>query len=322
MGVTGIDMAAAAARRNGVCAVHSLDRFVLSVPDLRDAERFFTAFGLEVRASNGRLDLYTAGHPQCWGAVHAGTGTGKRLEYLRFGIDLQDMERIRARIASAGLGCEPHPLGEDSGLWLRSPDGVPLQLVVAPKVSPSHKTPHATAAPVVAGNRAAPARSQMKPVRPRSLSHILCFTPDVDRMIRFCSVVLGLRLSDRSGDAIAFLHGAHGSDHHLIAFAKSSGPGLHHTSWTVDSMDQVGSGAEQMRAAGFTRGWGIGRHVLGSNYFHYVRDPWGSWVEYSFDMDFVPHDLDWPAGDHAAEDSFYAWGPSVPEDFTNNHEPT
>jgi len=39
--------------------------------------------------------------------------------------------------------------------------------------------------------------------------------------------VLGLRLSDRSGDLVAFMHGIHGSDHHMIAFVKSDGPGLH-----------------------------------------------------------------------------------------------
>ena len=85
--------------------------------------------------------------------------------------------------------------------------------------------------------------------------------------------VLGLRVSDTSGDVIAFLHSPHGSDHHLIALAKSGGLGLHHTSWCVASLDDVGLGMEQMSAAGHGEGWGVGRHVLGSNYFRYVRDP-------------------------------------------------
>ena len=75
-----------------------------------------------------------------------------------------------------------------------------------------------------------------------------------------------------------------------------------------------------MRDRGYHEGWGVGRHVLGSNYFHYVRDPWRSYAEYSFDIDFVPVDLDWPAADHPPEDSFYVWGPSVPEDFVTNFE--
>ena len=39
----------------------------------------------------------------------------------------------------------------------------------------------------------------------------------------------------------------------------------------------------------------MGRHVLGSNYFYYVRDPWGSYAEYSHDIDFVPAGSIWPA---------------------------
>ncbi len=300
-------------RRAGTVGVHSVDRFVFSVPDLEPAQRFYAAFGLDVRRVGERLDLHTFGHPHCWASVHAG-GAPKRLEYLRLGIYAQDVDALRRRIEERGLGCEPHPLSDGTGLWLRNPDGTPLQLVVAPKVAPDEKSRAEPCADV------APARSRVAPVRPRRLSHVLFFSPDVPRMVRFCTEVLGLRLSDGSGDLVAFLHGAHGSDHHLVAFAKSHAPGLHHSSWDVGSFDEVGCGAEQMRAAGFERGWGVGRHVLGSNYFYYVRDPWGSWAEYSFGIEFVPHDLDWPAADHPPEDSFYVWGPALPDDFILNHE--
>ena len=149
---------------------------------------------------------------------------------------------------------------------------------------------------------------------------MLMFASDVPASIAFYRDVLGLRLSDRAGDGIAFLHGAHGSDHHLIALAKSHAGGLHHSSWDVGSVHQVGLGAEHMKARGHDRGWGLGRHVLGSNYFYYVRDPWGSYAEYSFDIDHIPADLDWPAADHPPEDSFYVWGPAPPADFVTNFE--
>ena len=64
----------------------------------------------------------------------------------------------------------------------------------------------------------------------------------------------------------------------------------------------------------------MGRHVLGSNYFHYVRDPWGSYSEYSADIDYIPPTCDWDAGDYALEDSIYLWGPELPKDFITNHE--
>jgi catechol 2,3-dioxygenase-like lactoylglutathione lyase family enzyme len=163
-------------------------------------------------------------------------------------------------------------------------------------------------------------RARIPKVHPRRLSHILLFSGKVPEAVRFFEEALGLRVTDRSGDLIVFMHGAHGSDHHLIAMAHSNGPGLHHLSWDVANIDEVGRGMEQMYAAGHVRGWGVGRHVLGSNYFHYVRDPWGSYSEYSCDMDYVPGDFDWPTADHPPEDSFYAWGPKVPEDFVTNFQ--
>lgn len=312
-------MKASELRRPGVHAVHSVQRFVFSVPDLQVAAHFFSNFGLDVRQQGKRLDLHTVGHPHTWASVHEG-GQAKRLEYLSFGIDAGDEAALAARIAEHGLACDPHPLSDGRGLWLRNPDGIAVQLVVAPKVSPSKKSPTHPKAAAVRGQGAAPSRSQVQPVRPRHLSHVLFFTPDVPRMVRFCTDILGLRLSDHSGEGIAFMHGAHGSDHHLVAFAKSDGPGLHHSSWDVGSIDEVGCGSEQMRTAGYTQGWGVGRHVLGSNYFYYVRDPWGSWAEFSHDIDFIAHDLDWPAADHPPQDSMYVWGPAVPEDFITNHE--
>ena len=313
----------AASRRAGALGVHSLHRFVFTVPDLEVARVFYTAFGLGVRpgndARNKSIELRTFGHPQVWAQIYQ-AGALKKLQYLSFGIFADDEAAFRKRIAEQGLGCEPHALGDGKGLWLRSPDGVPFQLVVADKSSPSTKSLPTVVPPVPPGAGAAPARSEVKPVRPRRLAHVLLYAVDVLCIVKFCEQVLGMRLSDHSGDGIAFVHGVHGSDHHMVAFAKSHAPGLHHSSWDVGSIDEVGLGSEQMRAAGFTRGWGVGRHVLGSNYFYYAKDPWGSFAEYSFNIDYVPHTLDWPAADHPPEDSFYVWGPAPLEEFVQNQE--
>jgi catechol 2,3-dioxygenase-like lactoylglutathione lyase family enzyme len=305
-------------RRAGVIAVHSVQRFALRVPDLAEAARFYAAFGLDVREEGGHLDLRTFGNDHVWGGIYE--GSAKKLEYVTYGIFAEDEPVFRERIDKLGVASEPPGNGERSGLWLRDPDGLRLQLVVADKVSPSQKSRPIVTADFVPGERAAPARSAAAHVRPRHLSHVLRFTPDVPRMVAFCRDVLGIRLSDHSADIIAFMHGAHGSDHHLVAFAKSELPGLHHTSWDVGSIDEVGRGSEQMRNAGYVEGWGVGRHAIGSNYFYYVRDPWGSWSEYSFDIDFIGADLDWRAADHPLEDSLYVWGPPPHPEFINNHE--
>ncbi|HSC00522.1 MAG TPA: metapyrocatechase, partial [Burkholderiaceae bacterium] len=206
------DTASASTRRPGVLGVHSLDRFVFTVPELDAAEAFYRAFGLDVRRQGQRLDLHTFGHPHCWGSVFA-AGGAKKLQYLSLGIYADDVAAFRERVQRLGLGTEPHPLADREGIWLRNPDGVSMQLVVADKSSPSRKS-QPTVLPVVPpGAGAAPGRSRVKPVRPRRLSHVLLFTPDVLRMVAFCRDALGLRLSDHSGDGIAFVHGVHGSDH-------------------------------------------------------------------------------------------------------------
>ena len=51
-----------------------------------------------------------------------------------------------------------------------------------------------------------------------------------------------------------------------------------------------------------------------------MRDPWGSYAEYSCDIDYIPAEQNWQAGSHPPEDSFYLWGPEPPADFALNRE--
>src|SRR5439155_17057518 len=307
-----------ALRWPGELGVHSLDRFNFSVPDLDAARKFYASFGLDVRAERDALNIHTHGHPYRWGS--AVEGPRKKLQFTSFGGFGDDLPRFRARLGHLRIARIDPPSGaESNGLWLRDPDGTPIEIRVAEKSSPNEKPPFDMPGGV-AGVAAAPSRSKAPAVRPRRLAHMLVFTREIPEAIRFYGEVLGLRLSDRSGDMIAFMHAVHGSDHHVIAFVKSEGPGLHHLSWDVGSVNDIGIGAMQMADEGFSAGWGLGRHVLGSNYFHYVRDPWGSYAEYSSDIDYIPVDHDWKAADHPPEDSFYVWGPTPPADFAFNHE--
>jgi catechol 2,3-dioxygenase-like lactoylglutathione lyase family enzyme len=207
----------------------------------------------------------------------------------------------------------------DVGYWFRDPDGNAVQVKVGPKTMPDEKAPNLHVN-IPANERGSPSRGAGGKVRPRRLSHVLLFTPDVPRALRFYEAAAGLKLSDRSQDIIAFTHARHGSDHHLLAFVKSGAKGWHHSAWDVDGVDHVGRGHAQMAAAGYTEGWGTGRHVLGSNYFYYARDPWGSFAEFSAHIDYIAKGYEWPSGDHPPEDSLYQWGPDVPPYFIQNTE--
>ena len=305
-------------RRPGELGIHSVDHFHFVVPDLAVAQNFYSEFGLNIGAKHNRLTINTFDHPHQWGTV--GEGPRKKHGYMSFAAFEEDFDKFSERLQAMGIKRLDPPPGVDSnGLWFHDYDGNLVEIKVAAKSSPDEKSRFSFRS-VEGGQRGAPYRSKTPATRPRRLAHILMFTPDVRKAIEFYTRVLGMRLSDQSGDNIAFLHGIHGSDHHMIAFARSSAPGHHHFSWDVGSVDEIGVGAMHMLEKGFAKGWGLGRHVLGSNFFHYVQDPWGSFCEYSADIDYVPANCDWPSGDHPPDDSFYAWGPNVPEDFVHNYE--
>lgn len=305
-------------KRPGELGIHSMDMFHFNVPDLKIAEHFYQSFGLDVRQEGNSLGLYTYGASQRWGSISE--GERKKLSYISFGVFEEDFDPIKRRAEEQGVKLMDAPAGIDSnGIWFHDHDGVLVELKVAEKTSPHEKSQFLMTS-LPAGKAAAMFRSDVKPVQPTRLAHVLIFTTDVQKAIDFYSRVLGLRLSDRSGDGICFMHGIHGSDHHLIAFAKSTAPGLHHCSWDVGSINDIGCGAMQMADKGYSKGWGLGRHVLGSNYFHYVRDPWGSYSEYSSDIDYIPLYQDWESRDSEPEDSIYLWGPEIPEDFVHNYE--
>ncbi len=61
----------------------------------------------------------------------------------------------------------------------------------------------------------------------------------------------------------------------------------------------------------YRNGWGLGRRVIASNFFRYIRGPWGSLVEYFCDIDYIPADVNWVPKDYPAADSLYAWGQDV-----------
>jgi len=305
-------------RRPGELGVHSLDHFSLNVPDMAVAEKFYGSFGIDVEAESAKLLLRAGGNKHASAVIVEGPRKG--LRYLSFGAFEDDFPRFKERLDRLKVPRFDPPPGYDSnGLWFRDPDGNLVEIKVAEKVSPNQKTPFSlTSTP--GGIRGTKGRADQSTVRPRRLAHVLIFTTDVGRAIQFYHEVVGLRLTDRGGPAIAFMHGIHGSDHHMLAFGLSSAPGFHHASWGVEGINEVGLGAMQMADCGFNDGWGLLRHVLGSNYSHYVKDPWGSYCEYTCDIDYIPANCDWEAGQHDPSDAIYLWGPNLPEDFIVNHE--
>ncbi|MBV9440235.1 MAG: VOC family protein [Candidatus Eremiobacteraeota bacterium] len=300
-------------------SVHSLASYALRVPDLEAGRRFYETLGLVSNERDGILGFRCSGLDD--DQVRLVEGARKRLDHLRFGADETGLGAIRARMRAAGVeeADPPHDALGD-GLWLRDPDGNAVNVRPAQHPSPRTAPERIVNSP---GNYrrigfpGCPPRGRVSPYR---LGHVVLQTPQLEEMLAFYRDVLGLALSDRCQRIIAFLHVPQGGDHHVLAFASAERRGFHHASFEVGSIDEIGMGAQTVLQAGYRDGWGLGRHVIGANLFHYLRDPWNSMAEYYCDMDQIPGDGSWQPRNYPPEDAQYRWGPHPPPDFDVNFE--
>jgi catechol 2,3-dioxygenase-like lactoylglutathione lyase family enzyme len=300
-------------------AVRALLHYALEVPDQTVGEKFYRSFGLvEQGGRNGAVQLRPA--PLARQSVLLYGGPKKRLHHLAFGAPGDEYQATLESIRRAGVREVDPPRGApEGGFWLRDPDGNLVTVRDEGAETPPADPPLRLNSPGHIGrqvDRGAP-EADVK-ARPRRLGHVLFFTPDVGRQLDFYTRVLGMKLSDRCQSIIAFLRCS--TDHHNVAFLTSPGPGFHHASFEVGSVDEIAMGAVRMQQAGFEPGWGLGRHVIGSNFFYYIRDPWGSFAEYFHDLDYIPEQCAWEPRDFPEGDALYRWGPPVPEDFGRNRE--
>jgi catechol 2,3-dioxygenase len=305
--------------------VHSLRGYTLEVPELTVGKRFYSDVGLDAKEEKGRVTL------RCQNINHNEVilvqgGDKKKLHHITLGANEDALAGIQLAAEKNDVKIIPAPSGFDTnGLWLQDSFGLLIHIEAADKPAPlppvaefKMNLPGRIDRP---GTRNVSSKLKTGPLKPKRLGHILMFTPDVRTSINFFKDILGFKLSDWvEDDVIAFMHCPGGSDHHVVAFAKSNAVGLHHGSFEMASPDELGLAGDRMAAKGYAEGWGFGRHTIGSNFFQYVRDPWDSYVEYYCDMDYVPSDQEWPAREWPQVDALHNWGPLPPEDFVNNYE--
>jgi catechol 2,3-dioxygenase len=247
----------------------------------------------------------------------------KRLHHITLRAD--ELTEIAKKTPAMGGKVVKAPEGfEQDGLWVTDPHGMLIHLRETAADSELSESPaFEINAPgrIVRRRRSAilPA-SQYQPVRPLKLGHVLVFTPNVLQSVAFVTEALGMGLADRAQDVIAFCCARKNSDHHVLAFAKSAGVGFHHASFQVHDPDQVGRGGRALVEKAGKGDWGFGRHTIGSNFFHYIQDPWGSWFEYYSDIDFIDDYAQWSPTNYEMQDSLASWGPKLPADFVHNYE--
>ena len=289
-------------------ALHRLTQIVMGVPNVEQTAAYYAEFGL-TPGKSGAFATLDGGEQ-----LHIVASARRRLVRLGVGADdPDDLDRVAASLASLGVAVE-----RTAGSVRAVDPGteVTVQVEVAeryhqePTPAPGYNGPGAT---VRAGERA-PGILRDQPVRPRKLGHVVLGSTDQEHSQAFFKQGLGFKVSDTVPGLAAFMRCS--TDHHNVLVQQAPVAYLHHTSWQVDDVDEVGRGASAMLAADPGRHvWGLGRHHVGSNFFWYLRDPAGNFSEYYSDLDCIIDDALWQPGVWEGARGLYSWGPPPPPSF-------
>ena len=165
---------------------------------------------------------------------------------------------------------------------VRRPLHLPGELVNAPGAAPQ-RPPN-----VVAANEDAV-------IRPRTLSHVVYFVPDVAKAEAFYVRRLGFRCTDRFLGVGPFLRPRGSLDHHCLFLIQTPAfmKGCEHFTFHLGGPTELMQAGTRFTDRGYQSFWGPGRHKLGSNWFWYFNSPLSCHVEYDADMDL--HDDSWTA---------------------------
>lgn len=307
--------------------IHSLRRLALTVPKLEVGADYYQTFGLNLaeRAGGAALGF------RCDGRQHdelllIEAGDSRRLHHIGVGADDAGFAAIEARLKAANVDLLPKPAPDaPDGLWFHDPQGVLVNVERGAK----HPDPQGTVVPEInrPGIRGRVAKKGCPTAdlvsRPRRFGHMIIFAKDLQKQVDFYVDVLGMKLSDTIENGYAaFLRTADDSDHHVIGFIQSDAPGFHHASFEMDTIDHAELAAVRLAGKGYRHAWGPGRHGVGSNYFHYFRDPWNGLTEYFYDIDWIPGDVEWQPEDWTKKDGMFLWAADgmPPDDFGRNYE--
>ncbi|MGW5876694.1 VOC family protein [Nocardiopsis terrae] len=289
-------------------ALHGLGKVTIGVPNVDDTIAYYNDFGLQHRG-NGVFATRDGGEQL--EIVHA--PMRRLLELSIAADDPDDIASIASRLDKLGVPNDHEPTTVRA---IEPVTGTTVRVAVRPRIAvdpvpPS--TPYNGPGRIDRWGRA-PFLSRTEPVRPRKLGHAVLGSTNLQATMRFFTDGLGFRVSDYMGEKAAFLRCS--VEHHNVLVMAAPVSFLHHTSWQVDDVDEVGRGAQDMLEGNPERHiWGLGRHYAGANFFYYLKDPAGNFSEYYSDMDTIPEDELWSPDVLHGLQGLYSWGPPPPPSF-------
>jgi catechol 2,3-dioxygenase-like lactoylglutathione lyase family enzyme len=289
-------------------ALHRLTTITIGVPDVAANAAYYEEFGLAPRG-HGRFATADGGEQ-----LRLAPAPTRRLLELGIGADdPDDLGRVAAALRTLDVAAERTPaslVAVDPGTAVRVVVTIADRIAAPPAPAPASNGPGRVARETARAD----AILREAPVRPRKLGHVVLGSTDAEASRRFFVDGVGFKVSDSIAGVASFLRCS--TDHHNLLVQPAPVPLLHHTSWQVDDVDEVGRGAQALLARDPSRHvWGLGRHHIGSNFFWYLRDPAGNFTEYYADLDCIVDDELWTPGVWDVVKGLASWGPPVPPSF-------
>ncbi len=277
--------------------IGGLRSVALDVPDLREAEAFFTAiWRLDVAAREpGALYLRATGADHHVLALHEAPGPARVRNVTLRARSLQALDEVAcASVAAGGRILQAQATVTEPG------GGTAVTVA----------DPHGRIYRVVHGDLRHANATQV-PDKPVRLAHAVLNSHDVAASQRFLEQALDFSLADRTR-IMAFMRC--NDDHHSVAFGDTDNDALNHIAFLMPDFDSVMRGGGRMKDAGYAIEWGPGRHGPGNNLFNYFVGPFGVVIEYTAEVQQVddsyqsgvPTDWTWPPG------RVDQWGIGVP----------
>jgi catechol 2,3-dioxygenase-like lactoylglutathione lyase family enzyme len=290
-------------------SLHRLTEITLGVPNVADTVEYYAQLGLTLQEPAPGAPEYLFSTVDGGQQLRIVQRPLRKLVSLGVGVDdADDLIRIAASLDGLGL---PAQLDGGQLSTVEPVSGLDVVVSIAARVQQlSTPAPHNSPGNIERPNVRAPGVLRTEPVRPRKLGHVVIASTDRERSVRFFISGLGFKLSDEVKGLATFMRCS--PDHHNVLIQAGPTNFMHHTAWEVEDVDEIGRGAQTLLEGHPERHiWGFGRHMLGSNYYHYLRDPAGNITEYYSDMDEILDDQIWEPGLFEVTGGD-AWGPPTP----------
>ncbi|OBH25174.1 2,3-dihydroxybiphenyl 1,2-dioxygenase [Mycobacterium sp. E342] len=311
--------------RNPVIKVADIAWLEFERPDLTRAEAFARAFGFHT-AQHRPDELQLRGTREGAPCVILRRGPSNRFTGVAFrACDEADVLRL-----ADSVGAPVEPLPETIGgvsVALIDPSGMPVRVVAG-----VHELPELPGQQVHQFNFGcevrrvnAGQRPPRAPAQVQRLGHLVVQSTKYVETLNWYLDNLGMIVSDflyfpgqrDRGPTMSFIRCDRGStpaDHHTLAMALGPANRYVHSAYQVSDLDALAAGGEYLGAQGFSRSWGIGRHIQGSQIFDYWRDPDGYLFEHFTDGDLFDNTLD-PGWAPFTASGLAQWGPPATRDF-------